>query len=73
MHEDVHRALGKHDGIIESLQDRVNKIDSNVEKILEHINQTKGGWKALVVMSSVAGACGALVSKAVTVLWYLPK
>ena len=73
VHEEVHRELGKHDGLIAELQKRVEKIDTNVEKILEHINQTKGGWKVLVVMSSLAGACGAMVSKLVTVLWYLPK
>jgi hypothetical protein len=73
VHEEVHRELGKHDGLIQGLQHRVEKIDVNVEKILEHINQTKGGWKVLVVMSSLAGACGALVSKFISVLWYLPK
>ncbi len=73
VHEEVHRELGKHDGLIAELQRRVEKIDSNVEKILEHINQSKGGWKMLVIMSSLAGACGAMVSKLITVLWYLPK
>lgn len=73
VHEEVHRELGKHDGLIQELQKRVEKIDTNVEKILEHINQSKGGWKMLVVLASLAGACGAMVSKLVTVLWYLPK
>jgi len=73
MDEQVHQTLGKHDGLIESLQKRVEKIDGNVEKILEHINQTKGGWKVLIVMSGLAGACGAMVSKVISLLFYLPK
>jgi len=73
MDEQVHQTLGKHDGLIDSLQRRVEKIDGNVEKILEHINKTKGGWQVMLIMSSIAGACGAAMSKFITLLWYLPK
>ena len=73
VHEEVHRELGKHDGLITVLQHDMAEVKRDVKIILEAVNQSKGGWKMLVVMSSLAGACGALVSKVVTVLWYLPK
>ena len=69
----VHHTLGKHDGLIAVLQNDVSEIKKDVKSILGCINQSKGGWKVMVFMCSLAGSCGAIAYKLITALWFVPK
>lgn len=73
MHDEVHRELGKHDGLITVLQKDVTEIRQDVKTILAAINETKGGWKVITLVAAVGGSCGAIISKLISVMWYLPK
>ncbi len=73
VHEEVHRELGKHDGLIMVLQKDMAEVKQDVKVILEAVNRTKGGWQVLTLVAAVAGTCGAVMTKLISVLWYLPK
>lgn len=70
---DLHREVGRHEGLISTLQHDVAEIKGDVKQILGCINQSKGGWKVMVFMCSLAGSCGAIACKLVTALWFVPK
>lgn len=70
---DLHHQVGKHEGLIQSLQTDVSEIKDDVKSILASINESKGGWKVMLFMSSLAGSCGAVAYKLISVAWILPK
>ena len=69
----LHKDVGRHEGLIQTLQTDVGEIKRDVKQLLECINQSKGGWKVMIFMCSLAGSCGAIAYKAITYLWVLPK
>ena len=78
--QNVDRALGLHDGQIESLQQQmaelrsdVTTMKSNVESILAWMNQNKGSWKTLMFIVGVSGAAGATISKIASLLFFVPR
>lgn len=73
VHEEVHRELGKHDGLISVLQNDMAEVKRDVKVILEAVNKTKGGWQVVTLVAAVGGTCGAVMTKVISLLWYLPK
>jgi hypothetical protein len=63
MSDDIHRTLGAHDARIESLQYDVAEIKRDMKLILAAMSEAKGGWKTLVMVSGIAGSCGAIIGK----------
>lgn len=70
---ELHREVGRHEGLISTLQGDVAEIKKDVKQILGCINQSKGGWKVMVFMCSLAGSCGAVAYKVITSLWFVPR
>jgi hypothetical protein len=64
----VSREVGKHDAQIESLQEDMRSLKSDVAEIKEILNQTKGGWKALAILGGISATIGGVVAKVVG--WY---
>lgn len=63
MSEELQRRVGRHDGDIEALKDRLDKMEPKLDKILETLAQARGGWKTLMMVAGVAGAMGAFAAK----------
>jgi len=57
----VQRDLGEHGARLNALEGDVTEIRTDVKKILAHIEQHKGGWRVLLIMSGIAGGVGAFM------------
>ena len=57
-------------GVLES---HMEEVRDDVKSLLALANQTKGGWKTIILVASVAGATGALLAKLAPFLGGLPK
>jgi phage shock protein A len=60
--------VGRHDQAIETLQTEVTAMRKDVSEIKTMIAQTKGGFRTLIAVGSVAAAVGAAVAKGITML-----
>ena len=58
---------------VATLKQTVQELKEDVKSLLALANQTKGGWKIIVLVASVAGATGALLAKLVPLIGGLPK
>lgn len=65
---ELSRDIGRHDAQIESLQEDMKSVKSDLAEIKQILSEAKGGWKAMLVLGGVAGAAGAAISKLVA--WY---
>ena len=63
MSEELQRRIGRHDGDIEALKYRLDKMEPKIDKILDTLSQARGGWKTLLLVAGVAGSMGALAAK----------
>lgn len=73
VHEEVHRELGKHDGLISALQKDMAEVKGDVKAILESVNQTKGGWYVITIVAAAGGAAGTIASKLLSIISAMPK
>ncbi len=48
--------LGEHNARLDSLEAKTVEISEDVKKILAFMERSKGSWKTLVALASVAGA-----------------
>jgi prefoldin subunit 5 len=76
----IHHDLGRHDAQIESLQQQVRQLHTDMQTMnatLGEINRTlseaRGGWKTLMLVGGIAAAVGATVAKIATWLGWVPK
>lgn len=53
---------------VEHLERSVTEMRDDIKGLLALANQTKGGWKVIVLVGSVSGAVGALLAKVVPLL-----
>lgn len=58
---------------VATMDQDVQELKADVKALLALANQTKGGWKVIVLVASVAGATGALLAKVIPLLGGLPK
>lgn len=63
MEGDIHQQLGNHEASIRGLAEDMREIKGDVKMILQAIAQAKGGWKMLLGVATVGGACGAVLTK----------
>lgn len=67
------RTIGKLEARTEALEDDIQEIRADVKSILAIMNQTKGGWKTLVVVGGISGSLGALLMKFLPFTTTLPR
>lgn len=48
---------------LDKLDEKTDRIQGTVDKVLEFMNQAKGGWKAFILMATIGGAVGATLTK----------
>lgn len=63
MSEDVQRDLGKHEAKIETMDDRIARLETKVDTLIAAVEQAKGGWKILMGVSAASSALTAVVFK----------
>lgn len=66
---DLHRDLGEHSGRLQSVEKRLDAIETKQDELIALMHETKGGYRALILMASLAGAFGALIGKFLPFLW----
>lgn len=55
------------------IEGSVERLETKVDGLLAFMNQSKGGWKVIVLVAGVAGTAGALAAKLFPFLGGLPK
>lgn len=60
---EIQRDIGRHDAQIESLQEDMRSVKTDVHEIKIMLAEAKGGWRTLMAMSSFAGILGAGLMK----------
>ena len=52
------RELGEHGSRLKALETGVSEMRGDVKEILSTLNQAKGGWRTLMMVSGVSGTIG---------------
>ena len=80
MDHEMIRDLGKHDAQIEALNNRVDVLHQDLQKVMEKLSsientlsEAKGGWRTLMFVSGMSAAVGGLIVKVATWLQFLPR
>lgn len=63
------RTLGEHGARIAALERRLEKIDTNVELLLQQVAEARGGWKGIMALAGFASALGAAATWIAQHLW----
>ena len=58
---------------VDHLKEDMTEVKKDVKSILAVLNQTRGGWKVIILVASVAGTAGAIAAKLFPFLGGLPK
>lgn len=58
---------------VEVLERDMTELKADVKSLLALVNQTRGGWKTIVLVAGVAGTMGALFAKLVPLFGVAPK
>jgi hypothetical protein len=58
MTDDTQRSLGRLEAVQETHDQRLTRIESKIDHMMQVLDQAKGGWKTLVT----AGSAGAAIS-----------
>jgi len=64
------RAFGRLEAEVDRMHEEVTALREDMKKVLEMMSQAQGGWKTLMMVGGMAGAAGAILTKAVA--WW-PK
>ena len=80
MEHEMIRDLGKHDAQIEALNNRVDVLHQDLQKVMEKLSsientlsEAKGGWRTLMFVSGMSAAVGGMIEKVATWLQFLPR
>ena len=57
------RDLGRHEEAIDTLKDEVSALRCDIAEIKAILATTRGGWRMLMAVGSIAGAIGAVAMK----------
>ena len=68
MSDNIAREIGALEARLDAQEKRLDKIDTNVERLLEYAARTKGGWWALATIGTLGGAVGALLAKILSIV-----
>ena len=71
--QDMARQLGEVQGRLKSAEGAIREQHADIKSILRTLNQARGGWKTLLLVAGISGACGALVTKVSTIIGALPR
>lgn len=63
MSDETQKELGRLDADVANLQRDMTELKADMKAVLAAVNQAKGGWKTLMLISGVSGAAGALLAK----------
>lgn len=63
--QNVQFVLGQLTASVEALSDQVESLSSTVETLAAHMNQTKGGFRILLMVGSASAAIGAGIASLV--------
>ena len=58
---------------VDALESKTSIIETDVKSLLALANQSKGGWRTIILIAGVAGSVGALLAKIVPFTAGLPK
>ena len=61
MSDDVQRTLGEHDADIASIKKQMADMANDVKVIRSAVDQGTGGWKAIMLLSSVSVTVGTAI------------
>ena len=60
---DVQRDIGRLEARQDSQDDRLERIEAKVDKLVEYMSSAKGGWKLLLSVGSIAATLAAGVAE----------
>ena len=55
------RELGEHSSRLKALESGMTEMRGDVKEILSTLNQAKGGWRTLMMVSGVSGTVGGVL------------
>jgi len=60
---EIERQVATHDVEIAIMKESMADLKKDVKELLAIANQSKGGWKTLMLVGSMSGAVGAVIGK----------
>jgi hypothetical protein len=63
------RDIGRLEARQESQDERLDRIETKMDTVLEFVSQAKGGWRMLSAVAAIGGATGALITKIIHMLF----
>ncbi len=60
--------IGRIQGTQKAHGDDIAELRADVKKLLRAMNEARGGWRTLMLVTGLAGAVGAMTSKAMPAL-----
>lgn len=67
MGEETERDIGRLEGKVEALEERVAEMNGKLDALSAYMAETKGGWKTLLVLAGMASAMGSAITWAISV------
>ncbi len=65
--------LGEVKGRLRAAEEALREQGQDIKAILQTLNQARGGWRTLLLVAGISGACGALATKVSTIIGVLPR
>ncbi len=65
--------VGEVKGRLKAAEEALREQGQDIKAILKTLNQARGGWKTLLLVAGMSGACGALATKVSTIIGALPR
>lgn len=69
MPRDVQRDLGRLEARQESTEDRLERIESKMDQVLEYMASSKGSWRMLIGLGGLVATFAAGLTEALHWLW----
>lgn len=63
------RTLGEHGARLDALERQIEKIDKNVETLLQQVAEARGGWKGMMALAGFASSIGAGLTWVIQHMW----
>jgi len=60
MSDNTERTLGEHTAMLSSLDKRLDRIETSVDKIASTVSEAKGSWKTFAWLAGLSGAVSTL-------------